>query len=120
MFDVGIGVRVDKAKAMSYYRRAWRRGEWVGACNIAILYREAGKRRAAFRWFLRAAEAGDGDSFVEVAKCYHSGEGVRKNLRLADQALNSAATSNCITEEGREEAQELLVRFKAEALSAAR
>jgi uncharacterized protein len=101
MYDVGIGVRVDKAKAMSYYRRSWRKGEWVGATNIAILY----------RWFLRAAEAGDGDSFVEVAKCYRLGMGVRKNHVLARRALDGATASDRITEGGREEAEELLARF---------
>ena len=117
MYDVGIGVRVDKAKAMSYYRRSWRKGEWVGATNIAILYREAGKRRAAFRWFLRAAEAGDGDFFVEVAKCYRLGMGVRKNHVLARQALDGATASDRITEGGREKRlRSCWPDFKAEAL----
>lgn len=120
MFDLGIGVRVDKAKAMSYYRRAWRGGEWVGASNIAILYREAGNHRATFRWFRRAAEAGDGDALVEIAKCYLAGTGVRKNAFLAHQALDGAMASNCITEEGREEAEGLLAGFNAKASIATR
>jgi TPR repeat protein len=29
MYDVGIGCRVDKAKAMSYYRRGWQQRDSV-------------------------------------------------------------------------------------------
>lgn len=108
MFDVGIGCFVDKAKAMSYYRQSWRMGEWVGAANIAILYREVGNHRAMFQWFRRAADAGDGDALVEIAKCYIAGTGVRKDSSAARQTLIKAVAANLISEDGREEAERLL------------
>lgn len=111
MFDVGIGVPIDKAKAMSCYRRAWRGQDWVAATNIAILYREVGNNRAMFRWFERAAACGDGDALVDLAKCYIEGTGVRKNIAAAQRLLGAAKTSHFITEDGREQAEAMLDDF---------
>lgn len=108
MFDVGIGVEVDKSRAMHLYKRAWRQRSEVAANNIAILYRERSQHRLMFQWFLRAANAGDGDALVELAKCYLSGVGVRKSAQDALRCLASAASSNCITEANQEEAEALL------------
>jgi TPR repeat protein len=103
MFDVGIGVEVDKPRAMRLYKRAWRRGSEVAANNIAILYREQRQHRLMFQWFLRAVNAGDGDALVELAKCYLSGVGVRKSSQDALRCLASALRSDCITEASIEE-----------------
>lgn len=108
MFDVGIGVETDKPRAMHLYRRAWRQGSQVAANNIAILYREQRKHRLMFQWFLRAANGGDDDALVELAKCYLRGVGVRKSGQDALQCLASALSSGCITEASREEAQALM------------
>jgi TPR repeat protein len=109
MFDVGIGVEIDKPFAMRCYRRAWRR--WrseTAANNIAVLYREAGNRIASFQWFKRAAEHGDGDALVELAKCYLGGLGVRRSAKEAVTRLSAALISSNICEAGREEAAALL------------
>lgn len=116
MFDVGIGVEVDKSHAMQLYKRAWRQGSQVAANNIAILYRERRQPRLTFQWFLRAANAGDGDAFVELAKCYLTGVGVRKSRQDALRCLASAVSSDCITEASREEAQALLEGMRPRAV----
>jgi hypothetical protein len=108
MYDVGEGVPEDKAMAMKLYRRAWRLGSHAAASNIAILYREQGKTRTMFRWFERVALAGDGSAQLDMAKCYLSGTGVRKDKQAALQCLAIANTSLYITEYEREEAQALL------------
>jgi TPR repeat protein len=113
MFDVGKGVEIDKPFAMRCYRRAWRRGRsQVAANNIAILYREAGNRRAMFRWFKRGAEHGDGDALVELAKCYLGGLGVRRSANEALVRLSAALTSSNISEASREEAAALLAALR--------
>jgi len=112
MFDVGIGVGIDKAHAMRLYQRAWRRGSAVAANNIAILYREQGKLRHMFRWFQRAVESGDTDAHVELAKCYLNGTGVRKSAQSALRHLAAAAGSPCITEASREEAEQILATLR--------
>jgi TPR repeat protein len=101
-------VEMDKSHAMHLYKRAWRQGSQVAANNIAILYREQRQHRLMFQWFLRAANAGDGDALVELAKCYLGGVGVRKSSRDALRCLASAIASDCITEASREEGQALM------------
>ncbi|RYG22562.1 MAG: sel1 repeat family protein [Burkholderiales bacterium] len=112
MYDVGEGVAADKAIAMGLYRRAWKRGSHAAATNIAILYREMGRMRTMFRWYERVARAGDGSAQLEMAKCFLSGTGVRKDVQAALRCLAVANTSYYITEYEREEAQAMLVELK--------
>jgi TPR repeat protein len=112
MYDVGRGVAIDKSFAMRCYQRAWRRGSQVAANNIAILYREVGDQRAMFRWFKRAAEPGDGDAHVELAKCYMDGSGVRKSLPNALRQLNAAVNNSRISDDSLEEARALLAAMR--------
>jgi len=112
MYDVGEGVAADKTLAMKLYRRAWRRGSHAAANNIAILYREQGKMRTMFRWFERVAIAGDGSGQLEMAKCYLSGVGVRRDVRAALRCLHVANASSYITEYEREEVQALMEILK--------
>lgn len=112
MYDVGEGVVVDKALAMKLYKKAWKRGDHAAATNIAILYREAGDNRAMFRWYQRVAHAGDGSAQLEMARCYISGTGVRKDITEALRCLTAAIASFYITEFEREEAQTMLQTLK--------
>jgi TPR repeat protein len=110
IYDNGEGVPVDKAAAMRWYRKAWRTDKNPSAGNnIAILYREAGNSRAMFQWFRRTAEAGeDGDAYLEMAKCYLDGVGVRKSQQLAVRCLALVDASPYVMEASIEEAQALL------------
>jgi len=112
MYDVGEGVIADKALAMKLYRKAWKRGSHAAATNIAILYREMGRKRTMFRWYERVARAGDGSAQLDMAKCYLSGTGVRKDIQAALRCLAAANASSYITEYEREEAQALLATLK--------
>lgn len=111
MHDVGEGVPEDKALAMKIYRKAWRLGSHASACNIAGLYREQGRIRMMFRWYQRVAAAGDGSAHLEMAKCYLTGSGVRKNTEAALRCLATATNSEYISEYEREEAQNLLAEL---------
>lgn len=111
MHDVGEGVPQDKVLAMKIYRSAWRRGSHVSASNIAILYREQGRHGMMFRWYQRAAVAGDGSAHLQMAKCYLAGSGVRKNVVLALRCLATAIGSQYISEYEREEAHALLAQL---------
>ncbi|MDK2768625.1 MAG: hypothetical protein KYX69_13010 [Sphingomonas sp.] len=108
MHDVGEGVPQNKVLAMKIYRRAWRLGSHVSASNIAILYREQCRHGMMFRWYQRAAAAGDGSAYLEMAKCYLAGSGVRKNVVSAMRCLTTAIGSQYISEYEREEADALL------------
>jgi TPR repeat protein len=104
LYDQGHGVRPDKDRAMQCYREAWRKRNCTAAWNIAVLYREQGRARLAFRWFLRAAETGDGDAWLEVARGYRDGIGVRKSPQRRLQALARCLAADTTTEGAWEEA----------------
>ena len=119
MYDIGgLGVAADKRRAMQLYRSAWRRGCPGAASNIAILYREQGNARAMFQWFKREADAGDAGAYLDLAKCYVSGTGVRKDAQAALLCLETAVGSgrDHITEVEREEAQTLMHELRPRAL----
>jgi TPR repeat protein len=111
MFDNGIGCDVDKIRAMQYYKRGWRARDVVAANNIAVLHREAGNRRAMFQWFKRAADAGDDGALIEVAKCFLSGVGVRRNPTEGKASLTRAMRGS-LSEAEREEAETILTSFR--------
>jgi uncharacterized protein len=113
MFDVGQGMEADKQQAMRGYRAAWRLGRNAAAANnIAALYRDAGDRRAMFRWFKRASEQGNDGVCLELAKCYRDGVGVRRSLGDALRCLSRVMSGPCASEAEREEAQAMLASFQ--------
>lgn len=112
MYDVGEGVVADKALAMKLYRGAWNAGDHAAAINIAVLYRDKGNKRMMFRWYQRVAHAGDGSAQLEMARCYLSGTGVRKDITAALRCLAAATASDYITEHEREEAQVMLAALR--------
>jgi uncharacterized protein len=113
MFDVGQGMEADRRQAMRCYRAAWRLGRNAAAANnIAIIHRDAGDRRAMFRWFKRAFEQGDDGACLELARCYRDGVGVRRSLDEALRCLSRVMSGPCASEAEREEALEMLARFR--------
>ncbi len=116
MFDVGQGVEVDKHRAMRCYKTAWRSRNLSAANNIAVLYREWGNKRAMFQWFERAARHGDDEAYLELAKCYRDGLGVRKSLPNAVRCLAKVTAGSDVSEAGRDEAAEMLASFQPRAI----
>ena len=109
-YDVGIGTRSDKAKAMYWYKRAHRMKHPAAASNIAVLYKEQSKNRLAFQWYKRSAEFGDGDSTLELAKHYLSGQGVRRSVPWAKKQLRAAISSKSTTPASLAEVRALLLQ----------
>jgi TPR repeat protein len=69
-YDEGIGVKRNRAAAMQWYRKAYRRGDHAGASNIGLIYRMENKPRRALRWFEKAVALGDIDANLEIAQVY--------------------------------------------------
>ena len=111
-YDLGRGVSVDKQYAMACYRKAWLRKDIAAASNIAILYREKGDSRAMFRWYTRAAKHGDDGAFLELAKCYRDGVGVKASEENVLRCLAAALRGSCISEAEREEAGAILQVYR--------
>ena len=107
-YDVGIGTRSDKTKALYWYKKAYRMKDAAAASNIAVLYKEQSKNRLAFQWYKRSAELGDGDSALDLAKLYLCGQGVRRSIPRAMQQLRIALSSKLITPASIDETRNLL------------
>lgn len=104
-YDEGIGVRPDRAAALYWYKRAYRRGDACAATNIATIWRDEGKLQRALYWFQRAVDLGDDDANLEIAKIYLRND---ENRRKAIPYLQRVCRSQMVTEHSQEEAQRLL------------
>lgn len=104
-YDSGRGTRRNRAAARSCYQRVWRgTRDCSAAANLATWYRDAGDDRRALAWYVKAAAAGDGDAYVDIAYGYYYGVGTNRNIARAVSALGCADHAPSITPYSREEA----------------
>src|ERR1700741_4619993 len=61
-YDSGQGVRRNRAAALYWYKRAFRRGYSSAAHNIGIVWRNEGNHRRSLYWFFRAVVMGTEES----------------------------------------------------------
>jgi TPR repeat protein len=109
-YETGESVRKDIAKALYWYKSAWRHGRQTGACsNIAQLHASAGRKRLAMSWWKKAVDRGDGDAALDLAKFLLRGN-KRTEIR-ATNLLNVATKSKRISPVGIGEAKTLLQIF---------
>ena len=116
MHEVGKGGAVDIEVALKCYRKAWRQRNPASANNIAIIYREKGNRRAMFRWFLRAAEFGDDDAFLQLARCYREGVGVRRSTPDMIRYAQLASKNEFASVDELQEAEAMLSQHRPRSL----
>jgi TPR repeat protein len=108
-YDNGTGVRRNKSAALYWYMRAYRRGVACAASNIGTVWRNEGKLKRALSWFQRAVEMGDDEANLEIAKHYLF---IENNPREAIPYLKKVSPSKWVTEDGAEEAANLLKQAK--------
>ena len=108
-YDTGTGVRSDRAAALYWYKRAYRRGDASAAANIGTIRRDEGKLQRALHWFQRAVDLGDDDANLEIAKIYLRNE---QDCRKAIPYLQRVRRSQMVTEHSQEEAQRLLKKVR--------
>ena len=114
-YNVGQSTKRNVSQAIRWYRRAARLGDSTAMCNLATVYRDAGKAVLAFQWWGRAADMRGGDAAVDVGYCYQYGIGTRKNTANAERMFRRAIASKDISQYGREEAMyHLAVQFMDE------
>jgi len=70
VYDLGIGVKRNRAAAMRWYMRAYRQGNMSAANNIGTIHRDEGDSKRALRWFERAVALGDVDASFEIARMF--------------------------------------------------
>jgi len=116
-YDVGVGVKANRAAALYWYKRAFRRGYRTAASNIGTIFRDEEKIKQALSWFQRAIKLGDADANLEVAKIYLRGEGDVARAIVYLKRTTKAGPSD-VTKGSKQEAQRLLnqiVRKRAHA-----
>jgi uncharacterized protein len=104
-FDIGAGVRKNKAEALRWYMRAYRRGDASAASNIATIWRDRNEPRRALSWFRRAVKLGDESSHLAIGMYYlHE----KNDLQGALGHLKKVCESDRVSEHEAEEAKRLL------------
>lgn len=99
MYEQGDGVQKDPAAAAKWFYEAGRRGHpyaqeelgWMFATGMGV---SKPNHRAAFAWFLPAAEAGLVNSQVAVAAMYDDGDVVPRNASEAVKWYRKGAAQN--------------------------
>ena len=106
-YDTGCGTRRNRAAALYWSKRAYRRGDASAANNIGTIWRDERKWQRALSWFQRAVKLGDDDSNLEIAKYYLQND---RDASSAVPYLRKVSESDRVTEASAEEARRLLKR----------
>ncbi len=109
-YDVGIGVKPNRAAALYWYKRAFQRGGAAAASNIGTIFRDERNTKEALSWFKRAAKLGDADANLEIAKIYLRGN---RDVSKANDYLRRtvSAKPSAVSEGSRDEARCVLKRL---------
>ena len=84
----------DDAKAKEFYQFAAERGMARAQVNLGLLFEREGDRSQAFRYFLQAAEAGDGEAMAQVYLCYWEAKGVAADHAQAMEWLKKSVAAD--------------------------
>jgi TPR repeat protein len=116
-YDVGVGMKQNRAKALYWYKRAFRRGLGGAAGNIGTIFRDEMNSKQAMLWFARAVSLGDADCNLNIAKMYLA-ENEKDRRAVIYLHRTVKAKPSQVTEASKEEAALLLNRFRAKSLPA--
>jgi TPR repeat protein len=74
-YDMGLGVRRSKRKALRWYRAALEASPGSAAHNIGTVYRDQGKLIAAARWIQKSIAYGNSGSHLDYGQLLLAGPG---------------------------------------------
>src|ERR1039458_744829 len=87
-FRDGLGVSVNYAEAMRWFRRAAGEGDYTSANAVGVLYQQglgvSVDYAESMRWYLKAAEAGYDTAMYNIGVLWEGGLGTTQNR---DQAI---------------------------------
>jgi TPR repeat protein len=105
------GIPIDSKRGVYWYKQAYKQGSSTGASNLAMTYRKQGDVDEAYRWFELAAESGDNEAHLALAKIWlHD----RENQAKAIKHLKAVFQGNprYVSEQGRDEARTMIRRLR--------
>lgn len=99
LYESGVAVDQDDARAVEWYARASHGGDPVGQFNYALRC-EHGRGvpmdlAAAARWYLASAEQGVGPAMKNLSNMYRDGRGVDQDIQQAIRWLRAAEAEGC-------------------------
>lgn len=94
MYQNGWGVNVDQEQAKYYYKSGALLGDEDAAWRFGLICLEEMEYSEAYKFFLKAAEAGQGMAMYELARLLEEGMGVSKSLEKAVEWYEKCAKSS--------------------------
>lgn len=97
MYEEGLGVAKDFSQAAYWYEQSANRGRFESQHLLGMLHLNEATPdfqpdpQKAFFWIRKAAEQGNANSQLQLARLYQDGKGVARNPRLAVTWLRAAA-----------------------------
>ena len=88
-YSTGNGVTKDNILAITYFQSAFRAGHHYSIFLLGKTYLELYEHNNAFDSFEKASQVGITEGTFELAKCYHSGIGVKSDISKALELLKS-------------------------------
>ena len=89
----GEGVQKDYAKAEEYLTPFAEKDNEEAASVLGSIYRDLNDKKKEMFWVEKAALKGDVDSQLKMAEAYLTGNGVKKNKKMAAEMYEKAAVS---------------------------
>jgi len=77
----------DVDASIRWAKKAIAQGEAVAAFNLGCLYRDLGKPKTAFRWYVASERMGDTDGALEIGLCHMFGYGTKQDPEAAAGAF---------------------------------
>jgi TPR repeat protein len=105
-YSEGLGVRRNRPEAAKWYKHAYRKGDPVGARNLAIDLLNSGNIRSAILWFKKGVQGRDGGSCIQLAELYLERRETVKALKLLKRVASLDIDE--ASDEDREEATTLI------------
>jgi TPR repeat protein len=120
MFSGGYGVKKNHNKALLFYKKAWRAGDFTGAYNMAHCYKNDLKLYTKALYWFRYLIANknsyyEGEATMDLAQMYAHGLGVKKNgkkaIKMLKNLIDNAPLFKSMSEGSQEEVCELLKSY---------
>ena len=96
MYQNGYGVIADPEKAKFYYKSGALLGDKNASWRFGLICKDEMEYPDAYKFFLKAAEAGQGMAMYELAKLYEDGMGVSMSRERAIEWYTKCAESNYV------------------------
>ena len=103
MYEEGLGVSQDNAKAVEWYRKAAEQGHATAQCNLGTMYRNglgvSQDNAKAVEWYRKSAEQGNANAQCNLGYMYGQGRGISQDyVKAVEWYRKSAEQGNAVAQ----------------------